>query len=133
MKTVKHCSDSFQAHLAKGKLESEGIEAAIINENVNTVLPYMSAVPSFSVQVVVDDAEYEKAVAVLGEESDAAVLACPACGSTRLKTEFITNPFKRILLFVWGNAFGSGLPGGAVRGVRSRFVCRACGKEFVKE
>ena len=132
MKTVKYCSDSFEAYLTKGKLESEGIEAAIINEHVNTVLPYMSAVPSFSVQVVVDDPEYDRAIAVL-EEHRQEELACPECGSPRVKTVFTTGAFRRILLFLWGNAFGSGLPGGAIRNVRSRFVCRDCGKEFVRE
>lgn len=66
MKVVKKFDNAFSANICKGVLEEAGIEAFVLNENlawstgiVNTGL--------VSINVVVDDSQYDKAMEVLSK------------------------------------------------------------------
>lgn len=69
MKTVriKSCIDSFEANIIKGKLENEGIECFLTNENLSTLLPHHFMSEISGVQVLVDEENVEKALEILKE------------------------------------------------------------------
>lgn len=61
MKTVKECGSLFEAQVVRQRLESERIQAFVLNENSNDYVPFAGAIPSLAVQVVVADDDYERA------------------------------------------------------------------------
>lgn len=87
MKIVGIYSDTFKASLAKGRLEQAGIEACLLNEYANNLIPYSSAIEEMQVRVAVADEDYEAAQAVMGrmeEEAAERGKSCPFCGSERV-------------------------------------------------
>lgn len=83
---MKYCDDPFSANLIKGKLESEAIEACVLNENTNSILSYSAAITSLLPQVVVADEDFERACALL--DDSLAVCICPECGSDDVEFSF---------------------------------------------
>lgn len=66
--TLKTCANSFEAQLLKTKLESEGIPAEVVDENMGTI--YGNAVAAFNPRVVVSSDNEERARAILNECGD---------------------------------------------------------------
>jgi hypothetical protein len=93
LKTVAGFQESFGAYLARGKLESEGIPAVVIDEHtVQNDWLYSQAIGGVKVQVPEED--FERAVEILAEDHTAEIEAiedaqeesdpeevCPKCGS----------------------------------------------------
>ncbi len=70
-KTVKltTCTSSFEAHILKGKLQAEGIESMLQNENISDL--YGGIVSTFTgVDILVFEADYDRALAVLNDVNE---------------------------------------------------------------
>lgn len=65
--TLTTCADSFEAHLLKGALASEGIECILTNENMNQI--YAGQL-SLSIGVLVLEKDLEEAQKILQEIRD---------------------------------------------------------------
>lgn len=65
---IKTCANSFEAHLIKTKLESEGIPAMVADENVGNI--YGNAVAAFNPRVLIREEDEERARAILAECDD---------------------------------------------------------------
>lgn len=61
MKTIGKYETAFEANLIKGVLESEGIIAEVLHENI----PYPLNSDLFSIDLVVSDEDYERAQKIL--------------------------------------------------------------------
>ena len=89
--TVTTYGSSVEAHMAKNKLESEGIMVFLFAENLSSLYPlYNVAVGGIKLKTLASDAE--KAFAVLTSVSDQPFttelnesVECPRCGSTDLE------------------------------------------------
>jgi hypothetical protein len=89
VKTVATFREAYQAHLAKGKLEAEGIPSIVVDEYLAGVnWMYSQAIGGVKVQVA--EADYERAEEILKEDYSKDVDAldqegpkesCPKCGS----------------------------------------------------
>ena len=89
MKTVATFREAYQAYLAKGKLEAEGISSIVVDEYlVGINWMYSQAIGGVKVQV--PEADYERATKILKEDyaKDLDALdqegpkeSCPKCGS----------------------------------------------------
>ena len=89
MKTVATFREAYQAYLAKGKLEGEGISSIVVDEYVVGInWMYSQAVGGVKVQVT--EADYERASQILKKDytKDLDALdqegpkdSCPKCGS----------------------------------------------------
>lgn len=66
MKVLRKFNNEFSANIAKGVLESEGVQAYIFNENIGFVTG-MANTDLISIQLVVDDSDYEKAKEILSQ------------------------------------------------------------------
>jgi len=95
---------AVEAHLARARLEAEGIEAALVGEHVAGVLV---GVQSVSVHVPASDAERARAVLAAAAEMPDRPSAdwvtdeldaprCPACGSLRVVFERALWPFPAL-------------------------------------
>jgi DNA-directed RNA polymerase subunit RPC12/RpoP len=81
------------AHIAMGRLEEEGINCWLKDENSATITPYLTnAIGGIKLMVAVEQAE--RAFAILEEEElqYKKSIACPKCGSNNI--EQVRNPRK---------------------------------------
>jgi hypothetical protein len=89
VKTVATFREAYQAYLAKGKLEAEGISSIVVDEYVVGInWMYSQAVGGVKVQVA--EADYERAAQILKEDYTKDIDAldqegpkdsCPKCAS----------------------------------------------------
>lgn len=70
MKTVKKFTDSFSANIAKGMLESNGINAAILGEHIPMITGVCNS-DLLSIELVVSDEDYSEACKLLAADSSA--------------------------------------------------------------
>lgn len=130
MKTVKYFDSVNEANVAISFLESEGIEAVVLNENAGDVIPVAFANPGMRPYIVVHDEDYDRAVQLLGGTDEDEVTHCPACGSVKLKygiTNKKSGRKRAIKLFF---VFVSVLGGGALGNIRASRYCGDCNSEF---
>lgn len=59
------CNTAFEANLIKGRLENEGIEGFLINENITTLMPHLNPISGSGVQLMVFQKDLEKAREIL--------------------------------------------------------------------
>lgn len=70
MKIVATYDNSFAANLAKGLLEDAGIPSFVLNEHMSMVTGVFNK-DLLSIQLTVDDADYEQALKVLAASQSA--------------------------------------------------------------
>lgn len=64
MKTIATFGDTFEANIAKSRLEDEGISAFIADEHVTNLLAYLPVNEGARLQVL--DEDYDRARKILG-------------------------------------------------------------------
>jgi len=65
MKTLTDCENIFEAQLIVGRLENEGILAVVLNEHVHNIWPFNSSEHFASVQVAVNEKDYDQAIRII--------------------------------------------------------------------
>jgi hypothetical protein len=116
LKTVETFTDPIEAHIAKGRLDNEGIPAFIAHENhiwANWMLSHALG----GVKVQVSEGNYEVAKAIiykhingnfeedLSEEFDSfEKITCPKCGATNIRSN--ATLFSKIMLILTFGLFG---------------------------
>ena len=99
--TIATFRDSWEAHLALGKLESEGIPAVLIDENsVGRGGIYGAIGVGIKLQVPAVDAE--RALAALPKRVRATIVKCPKCGATETRQIDFTPGVKILFLLMLG-------------------------------
>jgi hypothetical protein len=126
---VKSFVDSFQANLAKAKLESEGIECFLTNDNISTISPgYMSRF-DLTIDLMVSEYDYEKAVTLLTDPPihGATQNVCPVCRSSNIKRNYGKNKIRIWIAFIL--SFISFVP---FIQLKYNLICKDCKCEFVE-
>lgn len=128
METIRllTCDNNREASIIKGRLENEGIECFLTNENFSTLMPHFFGILGAGVQIVVNKTDYEKAVKLLDlDQSAQNELVCPNCKSTnigfglgRKKSGKITTILLSLL---------AGVP---FNNINNRYYCRDCNADF---
>ncbi len=70
MRVVEKYTSVFSANLAKGLLESHGINAMVLNENLSVITGVMNT-DLISVELAVSDEDYSRASKLLAASSNA--------------------------------------------------------------
>lgn len=129
MKIVGVYPDSFEASLAKGRLEQAGIEACLTNEYVNDVMPWGTPQDRW-VRLAVADEDYEAAVELLAPSPEEGLAAkgrvCPFCGSEHVSLGLKGPKRWKKVLWLALAALIMAPPGR----VEANFYCRSCRKDF---
>ncbi|MGI8892466.1 MAG: DUF2007 domain-containing protein [Bacteroidia bacterium] len=130
--TLKTFDNAFEAHLLRSKLESEGIECYVFDENSVTLNPlYNITLGGIKVKIKKDDLEAAEKIIeevertpVTGDNNE--VISCPRCGSTEFYTRFrsmkgVVGIISGIFSFLF-----------AVFPIYFKNVkkCKSCGNEF---
>jgi len=131
--TIARYSHPAQAHVARAKLESEGVFAFVADEGL-VAANWLYANAAGGVKLQVSEGNAERALAALGihleteeageaEGKDQQELRCPRCGSVSVRYE----------TYHLGRAFASRLllPG-PLPFLKRRWSCRDCGYEWKK-
>lgn len=132
---VYSIGDLVKAHLVRGKLESEGIETQMLDDNVVGINPLWSqAVGGIKIKVRPEDVKHsEKIIHELDHgpviKNDGTVLTCPVCHSPELYSDFkVYRGIKGMISVVFAFLF-SALPLHYTRA----YKCKSCGATFEKE
>lgn len=129
MKIVGVYPDSFEASLAKGRLEEAGIEACLLNEYINSVVPYAPPEERM-VKLGVADEDYEAAVELLAPSPEEGLAAkgkvCPFCGSEHVSLG-LRGRRRWAKVFWLALATITMAPPGKVR---ANYYCEDCRREF---
>jgi predicted RNA-binding Zn-ribbon protein involved in translation (DUF1610 family) len=126
MVPVQVYNNYMDAHIAKGMLEEEGIDAWLDNENTMTVIPIIGNATG-GIRLMVTETDQQKATALLAqiETQRKSQLPCPKCGSTNV--EFVSTPRKASN---WLSALTSSLLGDYAIAPDKVYHCFDCGNEF---
>jgi hypothetical protein len=119
------CSNIAEAHLVKGMLENHGIIYFLNNENFSNLMPQFNGLMGAGVQVVVDEADYEKAFELAGLKDENSELTCPKCHSANIGFGLGTRKAGKILTI-----FLSLIAGAPFGNIRNNYYCKDCGTEF---
>jgi predicted RNA-binding Zn-ribbon protein involved in translation (DUF1610 family) len=98
---------SSEAYLFKGKLESEGIEVFLQNENTINTDPLLSnALGGVKLFVNSEDVQQSKqildAIPEYSLDDKGELLSCPNCGSQKITMVTTIKDFKSFLAFIYG-------------------------------
>lgn len=92
MKTVRllTCDSLSEAYLIKGRLNNEGIDCFLTNENFTNLMPLYNNMLGSGIQVIVNENDLEKSRALIKEilipVNDEII--CPHCGSKNIGLGF---------------------------------------------
>ncbi|HVT84092.1 MAG TPA: DUF2007 domain-containing protein [Chitinophagaceae bacterium] len=118
----------IDAHIVMGRLEQEGINCWLKDENTVTIDPILTnAVGGIKIMVYAEQAERAKEIIKNIDEEKKQKQACPFCGSHNI--EFVTTPRKpgnwlSVLFGLFWSSFA--MP------IETTYHCFDCGKEFEK-
>lgn len=133
--TFRTFRDPWEAHLFRTRLEADGIPSFVVfDQHVSVNWPLSTALGGVQVQIPVEltleaqdvvrrclDGEYRAELEDIYGPLD--MLACPKCGSVRIKR----HPYWQQVLFGLSLAL---LFGAAMRLETLRFSCKACGASW---
>ena len=138
LETVASFTDPLQAHIARGRLEAEGVSAYVIHENHVWAAWFLSnALGGVKLQVVEADARRAREILAAdreGEyaetldlpEDEVAPPACPHCGAA---DSFARFSWQTLLLVI----FSLGIVGVIFPPRRDLRQCRVCGTRWRPE
>ena len=117
------------AHIILGRLQEEGIDCWLKNENTTTIMPIWTTAIG-GIQLMVNQTQFERASAFLATivaEKRKNVL-CPKCGSSEV--EFINTMRKPVN---WLSAAATFFLGDFAVMPEQRYHCFHCGEEWKAE
>jgi hypothetical protein len=131
--TIATYIGAWEAHLARAKLESEGIFAVVLDDQIASInWFYSNAVGGVRLQVSETDAE--RAALILEKDSgedpatqqespalDSSIPACPVCGSTSIRRERFSLPIALLSFLLFGLPFLFN---------RKRVICMNCNRKW---
>lgn len=121
------CENLTEAYLIKGKLNNEGIDCFLTNENFTNLMPIYNNMLGAGIQIFVDDNDLDKARALINDklEPDNGDLDCPYCGSKEIELGIGEN--KRLKIF---NILLSLLAFIPLGNMKPKYFCKNCRKEI---
>jgi len=126
---VKTFDNSFQAYLIKGKLESEGIECFLTNENLTTLIPNFTNLLDMGIGLMVSEEDYPKAREIINDQKTEKVAdnVCPNCNSKNIRRKYGKSNIPKWIVLVMSLILY--LP---LVNKKFRYICRDCKTEFAQ-
>ena len=106
---VETYDDSIAAHLARARLDSEGIEAWVLDEHLVTYDPLISRAVG-GVKVMVSQADQVAAREILARKAVAEPSVCPKCGSMHVTQHQAGRRSAFLTLLLLGIPIGRARP-----------------------
>lgn len=128
METIRllTCDNNREASILKGRLENEGINCFLTNENFSSLMPHFFGILGAGVQIIVAKADFEKAVKLLKLNlPDQHELVCPKCKSTNIRFGLGRRKSGKIMTILL-----SLLAGVPFNNINNRYCCQDCDFSF---
>ncbi len=121
------CENSFEAHLLKGKLNNEGIDCFVTNENTSILLPYLNMTTGFGINIMIKKEDYDAAYALVKDkvEPNNKVIVCPYCGSQRVGLGLGNHKWMKLFSIFF--ALMAFVPLG---NLKPKYFCKDCKQEI---
>jgi transposase-like protein len=113
---VERCNDPFSAHVARVRLEAEGIKSWVADENLVAMHPLLAGAVG-GIKVVVAANDVAAARAVLRRNPAVTVPSCPNCGSAKLHRHGLGRRSAFLTILLLGFPLGRS---------RARMRCEEC-------
>lgn len=128
MKTITliTADTSTEAHLIKGRLNNEGIECILTNENFTNLMPHYNNVMGAGIQVLIKEEDQERARDIIKDKIEPETIReCPYCHSKHIilgigkfkGMRFLNMLIAILFLIPLGN-------------LKPKFYCKDCKQEF---
>ncbi|MFW5707819.1 MAG: DUF2007 domain-containing protein [Bacteroidota bacterium] len=117
------CENSFEAHMIKGRLENEGIESYLTNENFSSLMPHYNRIFGSGVQVMIFEKDLPRATEILGLNTKPQLI-CPACGSKNISFTMGKNKIRKFFVIILSIFMAT-----PFNNINSTTVCKDCGEE----
>lgn len=84
--TIRTCENIQEAYILKGKLENEGVNSFIKNENYFYIKPNPNNIYAYGPQLVINEKDLKQAREILGDKlvEEKEITICPRCGSNNI-------------------------------------------------
>lgn len=127
MKTtvLKTFESATEAHLARIRLEDEGISCFVANENFSALMPNYFGMMGSGIQLVVFENDAPKASQVLSTSDAFNELSCPNCGSNSIEYGMGKTGIAKWLIVLM-----SLLVFIPLSNIRRTNICKECHSEF---
>ena len=121
------CDTITEAYFIKNKLNNEGIECFLTNQNFTSLLPNYYNLFGAGVQVVVLESDYERSRELVKDklEPENVEKVCPYCGSTDISIGFGKHKILKIF-----NVLLAILIAIPIGNIRVRYYCKTCKEEI---
>ena len=129
MKTTRliTCDNLTEAYLIKGRLNNEGINCFLTNQNFTNLMPVYNNMLGAGVQIIVSENDLLKARQIINDklEPDNTELICPHCGSNKIGLGI--GKHKGLKIFNMLIAVFALIPLG---NLKPKYYCKKCKKEL---
>ena len=124
---VKRFENSFEANLYKCKLESEGIDSFLTNENLTTLIPNYTNMLNMGIDLMVSENDYEKAIEIINDNKTEVTTdhICPNCKSINIVRKYGKYNFPIWIVFIM--SLVAYLP---FVHTKYNLICKDCNYEF---
>ena len=121
------CDTITEAYFIKNKLNNEGIECFLTNQNFTSLLPNYYNLFGAGVQVVVMESDYERSRELVKDklEPENVEKVCPFCGSTEIKIGLGKHKILKLFNILLALTFA--IP---IGNLRVRYYCKTCKEEI---
>ena len=119
---LKTYENSFNAHLAMNKLENEGIDCFIANENFSNLMPHYFQILGSGVHLYVNENDFERASKLVSLQEEFVSITCPNCGSSNIKFGFDKKKIGKWILTFFSTV--------QINNIKKHFICKECKTEF---
>ena len=121
------CDTITEAYFIKNKLNNEGIECFLTNQNFTSLLPNYYNLFGAGVQVVVMESDYLRSRELVKDklEPENVEKVCPYCGSTDISIGFGKHKILKIF-----NVLLAILIAIPIGNIRVRYYCKTCKEEI---
>ena len=121
------CDTITEAYFIKNKLNNEGIECFLTNQNFTSLLPNYYNLFGAGVQVVVMESDYLRSRELVKDklEPENVEKVCPYCGSTDISIGFGKHKILKIF-----NVLLAILIAIPIGNIRVRYYCNTCKEEI---
>ena len=115
------------AYFIKNKLNNEGIDCFLTNQNFTSLLPNYYNLFGAGVQVVVMESDYERSRELVKDklEPENVEKVCPFCGSTEIKIGLGKHKILKLFNILLALTFA--IP---IGNLRVRYYCKTCKEEI---
>ena len=132
--TLRTFDNAFEANMLKAKLESEGVDCYIYDENTMSVYGLNNFIVG-GVKLKINSDDMKKAQEIIADidvtpltDDDNKIIKCPACGSTDFYIGFSAMEGISKILFILLALFVFIIPTTS----KTAYKCKKCGQTFKK-